>query len=88
MSVLEALLVGIVGTLIAVYICRERGHNAFPVITFFLALIFFGGFATFGSAGASLHLYSLAVGLTALAVILGNGIVLMAANSRVTSSIS
>ena len=70
-SAIEALLVGIVGTLVAVYVCRERGHNAFLVIVFFVAVIFFGCNASLEPGSVSLHLLSLAIGLTALAVLLG-----------------
>jgi hypothetical protein len=67
----EALLAGIVGTLIAIFVWRERGHNALLVIAFFVALIFFGCYAALGPASASLHLLSMAIGLTALAVLVG-----------------
>ena len=71
MSAVEALLVGIVGTLVAVYVSRERRHNAFLVILFFVALIFFGCNAVLDPASTSLHYLSMAIGLTALGVLFG-----------------
>jgi hypothetical protein len=68
-TAVEAFLVGIVGTLIAVYVSRAHGHNAFLVIVFFVALIFFGCNAVLEPASTSLHLLSMAIGLTALGVL-------------------
>jgi hypothetical protein len=46
----EALLAGIVGTLIAICACLERGHDLFFVIAFFVALIVFACYAAFEPA--------------------------------------
>jgi ascorbate-specific PTS system EIIC-type component UlaA len=74
MSQLEAFLVGIVGTLVAVYVLRdlrEPTHDPFSLIAFFVALIFYGTDAAVGPITQSRHFLAAAISLTALTLILG-----------------
>ena len=69
MSEVEAYLVAIVGTLVAIYVLqglRIRTYNAFSLIAFFVALIFFGADAAPGPITPTRHFLAAAIGFTAL----------------------
>jgi hypothetical protein len=73
MSEVEAVLVGIVGTLVAVYVLQDlrRARHPFSIIAFFVGLIFFGVDVALGPVTQSRHFLAAATGLTGLVLMLG-----------------